>query len=228
MRRNLLYVGVLLFVIGILVVIFAFPSAMPSNVITPLQKQLLINSSGMGYVQFTLNQTGLVEALFRSSAPVDFYFANTTAFNKIYGAGVANGSARMMAISLQGDGVYEVYEDTLDGAFPFNYTNVTEANYLQENVSLLQSGAYYAIFSNINNGTAGISLLYATANSTALRSAFDTMSLYGLSAVFLFLAGLACIAASFFLKVKQPIQPKPEEKMDADAQKMYDSIEKKG
>jgi hypothetical protein len=224
MRKNFLYAGLLLIALGLILVVFVFPSAVPSNLVTPISRQLVLSPGSSGYVQISLNTSGIIEAIFNSTVPLDFYFTNSSAFGAAYNNGIANDSVRGLAAVLQGKGVYEVYKSASNGAFPFKFANVTVADYLQ-NVTVLGNGTYYAVFSNNNNASAAINLMYASASSESLRSTFNTLGMYGLAAIVVFLAGLGLAVASFLMKEK----PKPQNsvQMDEDAKKMYDSIEKK-
>ena len=80
MRKNFLYLGILLLILGIILA-FASPSfALPSQFSSPSSQIVLVNASLLGYVPMQLNQSGLVVLTFNASAPVDFYLANSGYF----------------------------------------------------------------------------------------------------------------------------------------------------
>jgi hypothetical protein len=223
MRKNLLYIGILLFVIGIGTAFVILPSQ-ASQHLNPVQKQLVLGSGSIGYVALQMNDRGILEALFTSTSPVDFYFTNSTAFSAINGSAASNSTVRQKAISLEGRGVYEIYESSLNGAFPIQYTNMTPPVYLQNITSMMSKGTYYAVFSNMNGTLANIKLLYAISNETSVNSVLGAVSIYGTLSLLLTLGGIALIGASFLWKEK-PKQPQ-QDMMDEQAKREYERIEK--
>ena len=115
MRKNFLYIGLLLFVLGLATAFVLLPSQ-ASQHLNPIQKQLLLSSGSVNYVAIPMNKTGIIEAIFSSSSPVDFYFANSSAFGAIESPGPT--STRERAVSLEGKGVYAIYEGSKNAAFP--------------------------------------------------------------------------------------------------------------
>ncbi len=221
MKKNFLYIGLLLFVLG-LVTAFATSQTFPH--LNPIQKQLVLNSGSIGYVALPLSENGLLEVFFNSSSPVDFYFANATAFGAIDGHG--NISAREKAVSLEGNGVYSVYEGADSGSFPVALASSTPV-YLKNITSLLSRGTYYALFDDVNASSANINLVYASWNETTAESIVGTVGLYGTVSLVLLLAGLAICVAALLMKDKKK-EPPPEQVMDEQAKKEYERIDKAG
>ena len=225
MRKKFLYIGIILFVLGIIVGILSTSLALPSTFSNPIEGQILVNASSLGYVPITLNQTGIVILFFNSSSPVDLYFANASAFGRISGAGISGGASRNEAINLEGNGVYEVYENSTNGVFPYAYQGFAAPKYLVNSSTVLQSGTYYAIFANGGSGAAAIIARMLPASLTTINSEFQGFALYGAATIVLVVVGLGMVVLSFFLKNK----PKAEQGgMEEEVKKEYDRIDKKG
>lgn len=230
MRKNLFYAGVVLLIFGIIFMAFAIMNAaagLSLPQIVPTQTSLFINSSDIGFVSMPLNESGMIYAAFNSTYPVDFYLANASVFSAIEHAGAANMSARSVAASLEGKGVYEVYEGSAEGAFPPGLINYTAPKYLLNLTSLLTNGIYYAVFANFGNKTAFVYLRYVTPNETAIMtvSNANTSRLAYVAAAFLVIcAAVVVIVASFVIKGKQKQQP--QDTIDEQAKKEYERIEK--
>ncbi|MGA3021126.1 MAG: hypothetical protein ABSD68_04225 [Candidatus Micrarchaeales archaeon] len=223
MIRKFLYLGILLFIFGIVSAFMAISSIIPSQFSTPNYKQLVINSSSMKYLEFPLNQTGVVEILFNSNSPVNFYFTNATAFGKISALGAAPSSIGSLASSLKGNGVYEIYQNSTSGEFPYiSYGNSTPS-YVSNETALLNASTYYAIFTYSGSASANVQLSSMSIPFSALKSGLETTGIYGGIAIVLVLAGIVLIILSIFMKPKQPAQ----DKIDEEAKKEYESIEKK-
>ena len=225
MRKNFLYLGILLLILGIILA-FASPSfALPSQFSSPSSQIVLVNASLLGYVPMQLNQSGLVVLTFNASAPVDFYLANTTAFLQINGKSVANSSARSTAIGLEGNGVYEIYQGSTDGTFPFTTVSGTsKPNYIVSNLSTFASGTYYAVFANSGSKTVQIELTALPISLTQLESSTSSLGTYFMVAALVFIIGIGLMVFAFISKGGKA---QTEEAKDKQAQQEFDKIEGK-
>jgi hypothetical protein len=222
MIRKFLYLGILLFIFGIVSAFMAASSIIPSQ-FSPNYRKLTVNSSSMNYLAFPLNQTGIVELLFNSSSPVDFYFTNATAFSEISSLSSTPSGIRSLATSLEGKGVYEVYKSSIFGAFPYiSYGNLTAPDYMFNETALFNASTYYAVFAYSGNASATVQLTFMSIPLSGLKSGLETTGIFGSVAIILILAGLVMAVVSVFMKPKQSGQ----DETDKDAKKEYDEIEK--
>jgi len=172
----------------------------------------------------SLNQTGEIILSFNSSAGVDFYLANATAFGQISAAKASNQSARGVALGLEGKGVYELCNQTTSGSFPYtNIENTTAPCYLQ-NVTAFQSGTYYALFANSGNATVQIGVTSMPVALTKLESSINSVGTYSIFAFLMFVCGIGLIVYSLISKGRQ----REEQAMDQEAAAEYARIEKHG
>lgn len=224
MRKKFLYLGILLVIVGIIVA-FASPGfALPSQFTNPISQMLTINASMLGYMPLQLNESGLVVMMFNASAPVDFYLANTAAFLQIENKSVANSSARSEAVGLEGNGVYELYEGSGNGIFPYTtLAGITKPNYLQ-NVSTLKSGTYYAVFANSGSQNALIQLTMLPVSTAQLQSSTSSLGIYFGAAFVVFIVGVGLIIFSFLSKGGK----NKDDEMDKQVAEQYDIIDGQG
>ncbi len=224
-KKKFLYIGLALIVVGIAVGFLSPGLALPSAFPPPISHNMTLASGAVDYLPMNLNESGLTILTFNSTAPLDFYLANATAFSSIESAASSNSSPRTAALSLEGSGVYEVYQNSRSGVFPYtNLPNVTAPAYLT-NVTLMQQGTYYAVFYNSGNSSAAVNLATLALALSKIQSGEASIGLYLGVAVVLFIAGLAIAIYGFVSKEKQDGQ---QGGMDADAAREYDRIEKKG
>ncbi len=222
MRRNFLYLGIILLVSGIALGLSTPGFTLPTQGSNQISVGVIVNASALGYLPVRMNQSGLVILTFNSSSAVDFYFANATAFGQISVAQPAIPKARSTAMGLEGNGVYEVYTNSINGAFPYTgFQGVATPVYLL-NVSLLQAGTYYGIFANAGNKTAQIAVMAIPISLSTLQSSATSLGVYFGAAFLLFIAGIALIIFSLVSKGGQ----KKQDAMDQAAANEYERIEK--
>ncbi|MDE1873723.1 MAG: hypothetical protein KGI04_01215 [Candidatus Micrarchaeota archaeon] len=224
MKKKFLYIGLALLIVAIAVFVVAPGSVIPGAFPAPIPRSLSVGSGSLDSIAMTLNQSGIVIVTFNSSANVDLYVANATAFGAIRGAQMSNYSARSAALALEGGGVYEVYEDSGSGAFPYTgYPNVTAPAYLL-NISLMPPGTYYAMFYNPGAASANLSVSYLPVSLAQIQSGGSSVLAYLAVSFIIFVAGLGFVIYSFLAKEKAT----EVATIDADAAKEYDRLEKKG
>ncbi len=223
-RKKILYIGLALVVIGIAVAFLSPGVALPAIFPSPVSHNITVMAGALGSLPIYLNESGLAILTFNSSAPVDFYLTNSTAFASISAASQTNSSPRLAAIGLEGNGVYELYQSSTSGVFPYtNLPNVTAPAYLL-NVSLLQPGTYYALFYNTGNASARVSAALLPLSLSAIQSGETSIGAYFGVAAILFIVG---VALSIFAFVSKGKQKEVEGTIDADAAREYDRIERK-
>lgn len=208
----------------ILAVVAIFTAPGLKTLSNPATQGIDVSAGSLRYVQFLLNESGAIILTFNATTPVDMYMTNATAFAQIMSASALN-YGRSEALSLSGLGVYEIYENSTTGDFPYtNFSGIAKPVYLQ-NASLLGNGTYYAIFANARNGSVVVNVTSLTLSTTELRSSIGSIGLYVLGAFVAFIAGIGFIIFSFLSKGGKQ---KQDMAMDKEVEKEYDRIEKKG
>lgn len=221
MRRNFLYIGIALIIVGIAVGLFSLQSVVPSAFSNATVKTISVNSTALAYLPVYMNQTGLAIVYFNASSPVDFYFANATGFAAMSSAKPANVTSA--AVGKEGKGVYEVYLNATSGAFPYTLSGLKTPSYVANVTGAMQIGTYYAAFLGLGSGTESVVARSVVVPLSAINSTFSKVALYGGVTIVIILAGIVLIILSFVMKDKQ----KQEEGMDENAKKAYEKIEKK-
>lgn len=224
MRKNFLYLGILLLISGIALGLFTPGFSFSPQAQNRISEGVVVNASALGYVPLPLNQSGVIVLTFNSSSNIDFYFANATAFGKISAAKVAGSGSRSIAVSFEGKGVYEVYQNNLNGAFPYPGNQGVASPLYLLNSTLLRPGIYYAIFANPGNRTAQIAVTAFPIPLSGIQSSATSLSTYFGVAFLLFVAGIGLMVFSLLSKRGQ----KDQEAMDREVEKEYDRIEGRG
>lgn len=224
MRRNVFYLGIVLLAVGMAVFFLGLPAEIQSQAIAPSASRLSLNALSLGYLPVILNQSGAISLTFNATSQVDFFLANASAYARMgMGASAANASA--VALSAEGAGVFEIFQDATYGSFPFIATNVTANTLLYTaGTNVLPGGDYYAVFANVGNATTVVHLEYRTASVSLLQSRLNSIDIVIGVAVVLLAAGFLLVIASFML------QPKglQQEVMDDAAKRAYDAIDRRG
>jgi hypothetical protein len=220
----LLYLGVVLFLAGVVAAYMSLSSLQGiSPAATPTARQLALGPGALRGVPVALNQSSVIFFSYNASARVDFYLANQSAYAAMGGAGANGTGARAAAVGLEGKGIYAVYENVSMASFP--YVSGSAAPAYSSNSLTFPAGTYYALF--CDRGSGGVNV---TASYTALGAAkFDSAAIYTLAyggISFLLLAvGFIISLAALFMKEKNAGRP---DKLDKEAQREYDLLEKKG
>jgi hypothetical protein len=226
MRKKILYLGILLFIFGIALAFSAANAITSSQFSTPNFRNLTVNSNSTNYLALPLNQTGIVELIFESNSPVDFYFTNETAFSKISSPKLTPSGISSIAVSLEGNGVYEVYKNSTHGAFPYaSYENITTPDYMFNGTPLFNESTYYAVFAYSGNASTTVQLSFTSMPLSDLKLELGKTGSWLLIlgvAVVLGLAGIAISIVSVFMKPKQS----GKDETDEEAKKEYDKIMK--
>ncbi|MCL5239385.1 MAG: hypothetical protein M1286_02855 [Candidatus Marsarchaeota archaeon] len=225
MRKRILYLGLALIVIGVAIAFLSPGIALPSIFPSPVPHNLTVAPLSSRYVAVGLNQSGLTVLTFNSSSPIDFYMTNSTAFSLISASSSANYSPRSEALSLEGNGVYEVYENSSTGVFPYtNFANLSAPSYL-ENTTFLLPGAYYAFFYNTANRTANVTVDTLPLALSSIRSGESSIGIYVGVAIIVFFIGIGVSLYALFAKDRDR---EKQQAMDSDVAKEYERIEGQG
>ncbi len=220
-KRNLFYIGIVLVVLGLGVGFVAPGSVIPSLFPSPASQSVSVAAGSVGNLPIQLNESGLIVLTFNSISKINFYVANATAFGAI---GSAGANATRTALGLEGNGVYEVYENSTSGAFPYaGYQNTTAPNYLL-NVSAMPAGTYYAAFYNGGNATAQVGITYLAISISKIQNGEASVGNYLAIAAVLFVVGVGLTVYSFIAKDTS----KEQAATDAEAAKEYAKLDKKG
>ncbi len=223
MRKNILYAGIVLFVLGIAAGLLSIQSVTASQISTsPLVKELIIGPKAVGYIPVPLTQAGVVLFSYNSSSAVDFYLVNAEVFN-----GLQTGAQpRNTIISMEGSGVYEVYENSSSGVFPYsgfvNQSFPTPA-YLINFSQAMPADTYYGIFSNYGTDNATVYAKYLPESTATLNSGSLAIGAYGAIAFVLLLGGVLLSLFSLFLPAKEVAN---NSEMDDDVKKAYAKLKK--
>lgn len=225
MRKNFIYVGIFLFLMGILVAVFSFQANIPSGAV-PISSNLQLGSNSLSFLRETLNESGVLIFWFNSSSNINVFLANSTAFGTISTAGQRNISAAAQAQSLEPtNSVYLIYLNASAGVYPYlSQGSGPTPNYLANSTTLLSSGNYYVIFQNTGNKTANVSASRLTLSLTQLKSTSASLFEYSGASIALLIAGIILVIIGAVLRGK----PKESEKADTEAEKEYDRIERQG
>ncbi len=207
MKKNFLYIGLGLLALAIILFLLAPGIALPQQFQNPIAQTIAVNGSSLGFLPVVLNQSGVVILTFNSTSAVDEYFTNLSAFTRIASSKVANSIARNTAVGLEGKGVYEVYENSTSGAYPFTgFQGIVTPTYVANTTTVLQAGTYYVIFANNKTSAASISVTSLPISLSKLQSGTSSLGVFLGACALLLIAGLAMIALSFFSKDKQKLQ----------------------
>lgn len=225
MRKRLLYIGALLFLIGIasaFMSLLSLQSITPAG-LSPKSERLTLGANALGDVPVVLNQSGVIVLSYNATNGVDFYLANQSAAAALGGA---NGTdARVVAAGLEGRGVYDIYEDSSAGTTPYYAGAGSSSPAYVANLSVFPAGTYHALFSNRGGGNATVLASYAAISAAALNSTALSTIAYGGISFILLVAGFIIAVASFFMKDRNAAQP---ERLDEEARKEYERIERGG
>jgi hypothetical protein len=223
MRKRLLYLGVLMFLAGMAVALMSVSSlqAISSSGASPTVGQLALNPGALRDVPVPLNQTSILVFSYNSSAEVDFYLANQSAFAAMDAAGANGTSARRIAAGLEGKGIYAIYENASLASFP--YASGPVAPVYLSNASALPAGTYYAVFGS--GGAATVVTSYTALGAAEFGSAAVSTLAYGGISTLLLAAGFLLAVVSFFMKEKNAGKP---DALDEEARREYDLLEKRG
>ncbi|MEM3178200.1 MAG: hypothetical protein QXT36_03390 [Candidatus Micrarchaeaceae archaeon] len=215
MNKKILYIGIILFVLGI-AISFALPSAISPNV-----EKISIEPFDYAYEPITINNTGTALIIdYLSSNLTNFYFANSSGFAALKNLMVANHSILSEAKQLLGNGVIEIIPNSTSGAFPsasaLNTTNKTS-------ISSMAPGTYYLIYENLNNKTIQLDYTYEALSGASELSIFSA----GIASFILFVAGIIIIILAFIIKPKaQVVQQQTKTQNEAEIDALYKKIEK--
>ncbi|VVB77276.1 Uncharacterised protein [uncultured archaeon] len=220
MRKNLLYLGIILFIIGIVAAMVSMQAAIPSG-FAPVAEQLTVGANSLSSVKLHLNESGMAWIAYNSSGAIDAYIANQSAFDAIEGASSASARASV-ATSLEGKGVYAIYSGSTSGSFPYASSGAASPAYMNLS-SAMAAGNYYLAFWNGGNSTAHITATYFLLSSAQMGSAVFDVAIYGGVSFLVAVAGIIIALVSLFIKEKTPAQA---EKIDDEAQKAYEQIER--
>lgn len=224
MRKRLLYLGVLMFLVGMAAAFMSVSSlqAISPSGASPTVGQLALGSGALRGVPMQLNQTSILVFSYNSSAEVDFYLANQSAFAAMSAAGANGTSARLIAAGLEGRGIYAIYENASLASFP--YASGPVAPVYLSNASTLPAGTYYAVFGS-GGGAASVVTSYTALGATEFGSSAVSTLAYGGISTLLLAAGFILAVVSLFMKEKNAGKP---DALDEEARREYDLLEKRG
>jgi hypothetical protein len=224
MDRRMLFLGIILFIAGIIASYLSVQSALGSSSATPTVQSIALKPRSTSFIALQLNQTGMVSVSYVASNSIDFIFSDATAFGSI---GNSANSIVSRASSLEGAGIFEINMNITRGIFPYpSYGTQSSYSGYNSNVTTLDAGTYYAVFVNegYSNATT-VWVSYLALPLSSIRSMPASVGGYGLVSAFLILAGIILFALSFFRKGARP--GKKEEMVDAEAARLYAEIEKR-
>jgi hypothetical protein len=224
MRKRLLYFGVLMFLAGVAAAFMSFSSLQAiSPAGAPTVRQLTLGPGALRGVPLVLNQSSVLFLTYNSSAAVDFYLANQSAFAAMGAAGANGIGARGVAVGMEGMGIYAIYENASLASFP--YAGGSAAPAYSSNTITFPAGTYYAIFGDRGSGAANVTASYAALGAAKFDSAAIFTLAYGGISFLLLAAGFIVAVAALFMKDKNAGRP---DRLDEEAQREYDLLERKG
>ncbi len=225
MNKKFLYIGIMLLVLGVVVSFFSLGVELPSQFSRPVPQSVSVGPGSTDYQALYLNQSGILEVVFNSSAPLDFYLANASAFASINASGSPS-AARNAAIRLEGNGVFAFYADAKNGTFPYlGYQGIARPAYASNATVVLPAGQYYSIFANNGTTAASVTIAESPITLSKLQAGSSSVIKYVGASGVMFLVGLGLIVFSFFAKGEKKAG---EGGMDEEAAREYERIERSG
>ncbi len=221
LNKKMLVVGILLMLLSAIIGGTAYTSAF-NGAATTDHEGLALHPSSSIYVSLNVNSSESPLLLYYSSAPVDFYLLNSTAFNSI--EPYLSNSSRISALAgiMEGKGVMEVFSNSTLGVFPYtkNYSTISfpPPSYTINGTIPAANATYYIIYSNKGTEYANISYtaiyLPRVSSDAYVKSAFAWQSV---ASGLLFLTGVIISILSFILGNKKA----GEKERDTEAEKIY-------
>ena len=223
LNKKMLVIGILLILFSVVIGGMTY-SASFSSATTANREGLSLQPSSSIYVRLAVNSSSTPLLLYYSSAPVDFYLVNSTAFSSVEPyLSNASKTADLMR-SLEGTGVMEVFSNSSLGVFPYTENlsrNFPPPSYTINGTIPAENATYYLIYSNKGSSYVNISYTYMyipTVNSVPYaKRAFELPSI---AAGLLFIAGLV-ISILSFLSGKRV----SEKESDKEATRLYRRLE---
>ncbi|MDE1804457.1 MAG: hypothetical protein KGH59_01590 [Candidatus Micrarchaeota archaeon] len=221
MERRVLLIGVALFVIGIIILVADGAKAFSLGYGNVAIQNITLASGAGQAIGITLNSTGLAAVGYVTSPqePLDFYFANYTAYAML-GNYISNSSQmRSHTAQLYGTGIYEATRGLGSSSFP--PLQPANATYYDGNFTLLAPGTYYAIFQNVGPNSTVLKVLQNRVYESSYASSAVYLGGLLIVGVALIIIGIGIAIYSFFRKPKQQQEPKTDQ---AKIDKLYKGI----
>ncbi len=215
MDRRILAFGILLMLVGVIV-----GSAAMNSSLGDLGVHGTVLAPGTAAsMSMQLNRSSEAVLSYNSTAPIDFYFMDSSAFAMLPQNGSAHG-IRGIAASMNGNGIYFSSVNRSYGGFVYTGENAT-AEFIgpQNNGSgisgpvTLKNGTYYAVYADNYPYAANVVTGFNYINPQSIPA---SVSFAGL----MFMAGVIAVILSFLRKGKGNAEPREEE-----IRRAYDEID---
>ncbi len=225
MDRRLFGLGLLLLIIGIVLAYASVQSIFSSipNYISATQN-IAVQPKSDFFVPIAIGNESILQIVYNSSLPVNFYLMNSTARNslpKINATLIGN------ATYLQGNGlIYEIRNST-HGIFPYLANiSLSQKPAYWNNQTLVASGTYYIVFQNYENKTNTVFYTILNRSVSSLASSEESYS-YGniamnISSTLAVIAGIILMFYGLFMKPK-----KVEEEEKKEVERLYSAMNRK-
>jgi uncharacterized membrane protein len=197
MDKRLTTIGIILLFVGVLLLVGASQttlSALP-NANNTLSERAYLPANTIGYYALPVSAPSFVGVGFNSTAPIDFYIVNSSAYEKMKPLVEANASLRNLSVALEGNGIIDAMWHASKGIFPYesDYGGLFPApNYSIENTTVLINDTYYLLFQNepaTNQTLVLYSIIVTPASALGLSSIAPEG--FGIIGAFLVLVGIS-------------------------------------
>lgn len=216
MNKRIIIIGIIVIILSFLIGTIALPNAL-LGIAHFSNQSVSILPAHNSYLPYFINETGFIVVGYQSSTPLNFYFANASAFLILQNYMNSTLQLSQWATRLQGNGVLESIPNSKVGIFPysqFSSSNSTPAgSYVIANASLLPAGNYYAIFQNLANSSASVNVTSDVSTNISSQGGY----IFGIGVLIfvLFVAGIIIIVYGVIKKPKAaPEQTGSEQKVD--------------
>lgn len=223
--------GVLLLLIGIMFEYFSVQSVYSNlpNYSSSATQSVAVQPKSDFFIPISISNVSILEMVYNSTEPIDFYLINSTAHNLLQ---KANSTLIENATYLHGNGLVYQIDNSSYGIFPYqeNLTQAQRPVYWAGNgtgnQTLFANGTYYAVFQNYGNKSNTV--FYATLNRS-LSSIASSEESYSFGNIGLNIGGSISVIAGIILLIYGLLsRSKTDEKNEsAEAEMLYRAIEKK-
>lgn len=229
MNKRLLFIGVLLFLFGLLL---SYESGQQflSNLSSPndtVAGQFYLGPNVTGYLPVAFNSPSLMEVSYNSTNAINFYIVNSSAFYAMEQYLNSTNTLSQEAVAFEGRGTVMIIKNEATGVFPYQsaYAGIFPMpNYSSTNESVLPPDEYYTLFRN--PGASNALIFYSLFSKPVSSIGITSGGVFGygiMSALFLIGGFALCVYALFMKRDDKETVREKEESVD----KMYEEIERK-
>jgi hypothetical protein len=219
MNKKILYIGAIMFILGIAVLIWA-PSAILN--FTNNNQTVTLHPNSVSSLPIILSNSGIFLLTYSSANSTNLILANSSAYSQLSSKNINSSMLMQNAQGLESKGVLEIVENTTYATYPYEGGTFGKMIYVNPNSSITQAGKYYAILQNPNSNS--IQAGYSMQLSNNITNNMAPLIAFGLSTMILLVGGVIVLIYGILKKKPADQNDIKDEKEEVD--KLYASLDR--